>query len=892
MKLVSWFRGLLAFIFHRRQVEREMEAELRAHLESRADDLERQGLPRAEAERQARLEFGGYERYKEECREALGSRLLGEFVADTRYGLRQLRRSPGFTAVAVLTLALGIGATTAIFTVVNTVLLHPLPYPDSGRIVNIGCSDEFGRYSDNLPMVTFWLENNPGFEDLAAYRESATSVNLSGGDRPELVQGLKVSRNYFRLFGANPILGRTFSTAEDQPGGPNALLMSFGLWQRRFGADPSIVGKAITLGGASYTVIGVLSPHFKPYPSAEAWIPLQADPSSTDQGHILTVAGRLPRSTTLAQANSWMKVLGKRYVEAHPEQLGGDERVGAVPMRLRLTGDVRPGLLILLGAVGLVLLLACANVANLLLARSLGRQREITVRAAIGAGRARIIRQLLTESLPLALAGGVLGLTFGSWGLRALLALAPTGLPRIQEMARVPALDAWVAGFSVVLSVVTGVLFGLLPAFQLSRVDLVSSLKELSARSGAGLRQGQTRAALVATEMAIAVVLLCGAMLLMRSFLALHSVQPGFDPRNLLTMKVALAGPEEVNAAAVDRLAYQTAQRVARIPGVDKAAVASSLPTQAIVDMLFDIPGRPALEGFKFTGDVLWCAVSWSYFDTLRIPLRSGRLFREQEPPHTVIINEAMARKFWPKQNPVGQSMVIGAGLGPQLDQGSTEIVGVVGDVHHRLNVEPPPTMYQVWSNVPDGGIRLMSQLYPASIAVRTKPGVAPMSVSEAVKQALLARDTQLPASKVETMEQVMLESTGQDNFDLLLLSIFAASALLLAAVGIFGVTSYSVQQRTHEIGIRAALGAQKRDVLTLVVGQGMVAALAGVGAGLIGALALTRFLSSMLFGVKPTDPLTFFVVALILIAVALLAAYIPARRATTVDPVVALRYE
>ena len=817
---------------------------------------------------------------------------MGTLIHDLRYGLRQLRRSPGFTAVSVLTLALGIGATTAIFTVINTVLLHPLPYPDADRIVNIGRAGPGDVYGDTVPMFSFWQQNNPGFADLAAYQQDASSVNLRGGDRPKLVQALKVSREYFRLFGAAPILGRTFSAAEDQPGGASVLLMSFGLRQLRFGGDPSIVGKAITLGRTSFTVIGVLSPRFKPYPSAEVWIPLQADPNSTDQAHLLTAAGRLPPGTTLAQANSWMKVLGDRYIQAHPEQLGSDEHVGAIPMRQRLTGNVRPALIILLGAVGMVLLIACANVANLLLARALNRQKEMIVRAALGAGRGRIVRQLLTESLLLALAGGSMGLLLGPWGVRALVVFAPGGLPRIQEMARVPALDARVVAFSVTLSLLTAVLFGLLPAFQLSRVDLVSSFKEAGGRTGTGLKQGQTRNVLVAAEMAIAVVLLCGAILLMRSFLAMHSVAPGFDPRNLLTLKVALAGAQDASPGAMGQLAYQTAQRIERIPGVERATVASSLPTQSIADMIFDIPGRPPLKRFRFTGDVLWCFVSPNYFDTLSIPLLSGRGFREQEPPHTVIINEAMRRRFWPQQDPVGQSILIGASLGPPLEQGSTEIVGVVGDVRESLDADPPATMYQVWSNVPGGGIKMVSQMYPAGVAVRTKPGVAPMSVSQAVEQALLTRDTQLPATKVETMDQVMLDSTAQKNFDLLLLGIFAASALLLAAVGILGVTSFSVQQRTHEIGIRVALGAQRSSVLALVVGQGLAAAMAGVGVGIVAALALTRFLSSLLFGVEPNDPLTFGIVALALTGIALLAAYIPARRATEINPMAALRHE
>jgi predicted permease len=501
------------------------------------------------------------------------------------------------------------------------------------------------------------------------------------------------------------------------------------------------------------------------------------------------------------------------------------------------------------------------------------------------------MRQLLIESVLLALAGGAAGLTLGSIGVRALLVLAPGNLPRAQELARLPALDPWVAGFTVLVSVVTGVAFGLIPALQLSRPDLTTSLKESGSNAGTGLRHSGARGALVAAEVAMAVVLLCGAMLLIRSLIALHDVQPGFDPQNLLTMKVALAGPENANAALVGRLARQTEDRLERIPGVEAATVASSLPTQPIVDMLFDIPGRPSLKGFRFTGDVLWCFVSWNYFNTLRIPLRSGRQFSEQEPAHTVMINEAMARKFWPAQNPVGQSIVIGAGLGP-LDQGPTQIVGVIGDVHDRLDANPPPTMYRLWSQVPDAAITLVSQLYPASIAVRTRLGVSPMKVSKAVERGLLAGDTQLPANKVETMQEVMMNSTAQANFDLVLLTIFAGIALLLAAVGIFGVMSYSVRQRTPEIGIRIALGASKGEVLRLVLVRGMALTAGGVAIGIAGAFGLTRFLAGLLYGVRPADPLTFVVVSLSLTSVALFACYIPARRATKVDPLVALRHE
>jgi putative ABC transport system permease protein len=876
--MFSNFRDRLRALLGRKSMEAELDAELRTHVEQQADKYVQAGMSPEEAARRARLEFGCI------------VRLICELAQDLRYGLRQLIHNPGFTIAAVLTLALGIGSNTTIFTMINTVLLHPLPYPGSEQMVNI-TRWEGGEVS--VPMFTFWEQNNPGFNDLAAYTDQANAgINLSGGVRPRVAEARKVSRNFFRLFGANPILGRTFSIDEDRVGGPEVAVLSYGLWQRGFGGRASILGEKISLGGVPYTIIGVLSPSFKPYLPTEVWIPLQADPDSTNQAHILMVAGRLPKGRTLAQANAWMDVIGKRYIRTHPLQLGNDDRLKVTLMQRQITGNVRPTLLILLGAVGLVLLIACANVANLMLARSGSRQKEIAVRVAIGAGRRRVVRQLLTESFLLSLAGGAMGLALGWWGVRLLILLTPADLLRVEKITGIPSIDLRVAAFTIVLSLVTAVAFGLFPALQLSRPDLMGSLKESSGHASAGLRHHRMREVLAAAEVAIAAVSLCGALLLIRSFIALWSVSPGFDSQNLLTIKVSLAGPKYARTDNVDRLTRQIVDRVDRIPGVQSAAMGSSMPFGPISDMIFNIPGRAPLKDYKFTGDVLWCFVSTGYFRTLRIPLRSGRLFNEQEPVHTVIINEAMARKFFPTQNPLGQSILIGTGLGSTLDQGATEIVGIVGDVHNQLDAPPPPTMHQLWSQVPSGGLRLMNQLFPASIAVRTKEGVHPMELSRGVRDALLAQDMQLPTAAGETMQQVILDSTAGASGNMLLLSIFGAMALLIASIGIYGVLAYNVELRSHEIGIRMALGAEKHDVLRMVIGEGLKLALIGVVIGIAGALALTRFLSSLLFGVKPTDPLTFIAVSLILIAVALMACYIPARRAAKVDPMEALRYE
>jgi predicted permease len=889
---MSWRRQLAKFgaLFRRRKPVEDLAEEIRAHLEMEEQENLESGMPPEEAHYAALRRFGNVTLAQERSREMWVWASVETLWQDLRYGVRILAKNPAFTAVAIITLALGIGANTAMFTVVNTVLLHPLPYPDSGRIVNIERRD---GGSASMMMFTYWQQQNAPFEDLTAYDVTGTGLNLSGGDRPELVQGVHVSRNYFRLFGASPILGRTFAAEEDRPGGTRVALMSYGLWQRRFGGAPALLGNTITLGGVPYTVIGILSPGFQPYPPVEIWMPLQADPSSTNQAHTLTVSGRLPGGKTLTAANAQMAVIGRQYVQARPEQIGGDDKLQVVPMQRQMTGDVRPALLILLGAVGLVLLIACANVANLLLARAAGQQKEVALRVAIGAGRGRIVRQFLTESLVLSLAGGVLGLALGSWGVRVLLALAPGDLPRAQEMAAIPGLNPWVAGFTVLLSLATAVLFGLFPSIQVSRTDLTSMLKESDGRSGTSLRHNRARSVLVVVEVALAVILLCGAVLLIRSFSALHTVDPGFDSRNLLTMKVSLAGPKYARASVVARIARQWVERVERLPGVESAAMASTLPFEDGMDMIFNIPGRPPLPGYKFTGDVQWRFISEHYFEALRVPLRSGRLFQDREPARTVIVNEALARKFWPNANPLGQAILIGAGLGPDFEEGPVEIVGVVGNVHENgLDNDPPPVMYQLHSQISDGAMKLLNGLLPAAVIVRTKPGIAPLSVSQTAQEALLAGDTQLPATKVRTMESLSLTSTARQNFNLLLLGVFAALALLLATVGIYGVISYGVTQRTREIGIRMALGAERANVLRLVVGQGLVLTLMGVVAGLAGAFALTRFLASMLYGVRPTDPLTFIVASLLLSGTALLACYIPARRATKVDPMVALRYE
>jgi putative ABC transport system permease protein len=622
-------------------------------------------------------------------------------AADLRYAFRMMRRNISFTAIAIVALGLGIGANTAIFTVVDAVLLEPLPYPQPHRIMKLGRQFRAGvGYSNSIPKYMAWRQNQV-FEVMALYDFGALAMNLGTGDPPQQVNGVHVSQDYFKVFGVSPLVGRTFSQEEDLPNGQAVAVMSYGLWQSRFGASREVLGRTILLNGAQYSVVGILPNGFHPDPEADVWFPLQADPHSANQGHYLNVAARLKAGVTIAAAQAQMKVLGEQFRKAYPKWMDPDEGVAVVSMRDATTGDVRPALLILFGAVALVLLIACANVANLLLARAAGRQRELAIRAAIGADRWRVVRQLLTESVLLAGCGGLFGLGLGAWGVRGLLLLVPGNIPRLTDVngapIAIPILDWRVAAFTLGVSLLTGILFGLFPALHISTPDLSSTLKEASGRSGTGLRHNRARSVLVVTEVALALVLLVGAALLIRTFVGLRSVNPGLDPRHVLTLQTSLAGGAYSTTARVDDLTTRVVRRIEDLPGVEAAASAIALPVETGIDLPFAIAGKPPTRG-DYNGDEQWRSISPHYFRAFKIPLLHGRAFSETDTggsARVVIINDAMAKKYWPKEDPIGQVIVIGKGLGPQFEDPPRQVVGIVGNVRENgLKNEGVGVMY------------------------------------------------------------------------------------------------------------------------------------------------------------------------------------------------------
>jgi putative ABC transport system permease protein len=806
-------------------------------------------------------------------------------LQDLKYGVRMLAKSPGFTTVAVLTLALGIGANTAIFSVINATLLAHLPYSQPDRIVVVWEHDPsrgFPRNSVSPGNFLHWQDANTVFEQMAAFVD--IRADLTGTGEPEQIPGQAITPNLFSLLGINARLGRAFVAEEGHPGNDDVALLSHALWQRRFGGAPDIVGKRIMLGGKSTVVVGVMPPGFQLLiqrgsflgEHAQFWSPIAFKPEDrTPIGRYLMVVARLKQGVSLAQAQSQMDSISLDLAKQFPE-IDRGWGVQLVGLRNQFFGSIRPALLVLLGAVGFVLLIACANVANLLLVRAARRRRELAIRFTMGASRARIARQLLTETMILAVAGGSASAFLAFWGTDLLLALSPKGLIDAHALK----VDFRVLTFLTALTILTGFLFGLLPALLATRTSPGDSLKEGERNFGVSVRRKRARDFFVIGEIGLALVLLTGSGLLIKSFLRLLNVAPGFDPHNLLTLKVDLPSARRSKDPEVIAFFADVLQRIKALPGVESASACSSLPFTGIGSgTSFTIQGRPASPENELSTDVR--VIEPDYFRTMRIPLQQGRLFTRQEDAresHLVIVSEALVQKYFPNQNPLGKKITI-----DMKDQNvPSEIVGVVGDVrHHGLDSTPRPTIY--WPH-PELVYNLMM------LVVRSNTDPIPLTSSIcAIVQSL---DPDLPISDVRTMEQWMSDNVAQARFNTLLLGIFSALALLLAVIGIYGVMSAAVTERTHEIGVRMALGATPRDIWRHTLAAGAIITLVGLSTGLAASLILTRLLSSLLYDVKPSDPMTLALVTAVLASVALLACYVPARRAMRVDPMVALRYE
>jgi putative ABC transport system permease protein len=880
MSVLRYFLRRLRALWRSEDIHEEIAEEMRFHIELRTEENVRHGMRPEDARREAERQFGHFSRIREEGYDVRGGRWLEATWQDLRYGARMLWKKPSFTLIAVITLALGIGANTAIFSVVNAVLLRPLPYPEPARLIRLWESNPgrgWPEFSVAAPNFEDWRKQQAVCSQLAAYE--TTTFNLTGSGEPERVAALGVTASLFPALGVLPARGRNFLPAEEQAGGNRVAILSDGLWQRRFGADPQLIGRQIQLNGESYTVVGVMPPLFQLTRGTEVWVPLMLDqavyPWRADRSnHTLQVIGRLKQGVSLTQAQAAMDTIAHRLEQQYPKSNAG------WGVRIRTFYDwvvpeqIRRSMLVLFAAVGFVLLIACANVANLLLARASSRQREMAVRAALGASRARVMRQLLTESLLLAGLGGLAGTLLALWGARILKASTALNIPRLDETR----LDLRVLGFTLIVSLLTGLIFGLAPAWQASKLDLNETLKEGGRSGGSGARH-RLRGAMVVGEVALALVLLVGAGLMIRSFAQLQNVPLGFAPQNVLTMQVYLPTSKYGQGAPVNFF-NQLLERLRAVPGVTDAAAVTQPPLAGSVGWTQEITleGREAAPADAKLS-VRTFAITPRYFQTMGIPLLQGRDFTAQDrrdAPLTFIVSEAFARRFWPNENAIGKRFRTDA-----FNLFGT-VVGVVGNVRNvSLDDEGGAAFYFSQSYIGLSGL---------VVVVRTV--APPETMTAALRARVHSLDRDLPVYNVRTLEQLVAKAAGQPRFQTLLLGLFGTAALLLAAIGIYGVMAYAVTQRTHEIGVRMALGAQARDVRALVVRQGMRLALVGVALGLALAFGLTRFLKGLLYQVSTTDALTFVLIPSLLVGVTLLACYVPARRATKVDPTVALRSE
>jgi putative ABC transport system permease protein len=840
----------------------------------------REGLSPAEARAAAQRQFGNAALLRESSGDIWGWRSLQNFAQDLRYGARALLRTPGFTLLAIVTLALGIGANTAIFSVVNAVLLNPLAYRDPGRLVTLLHSGAAPAAPANY---IDWRDQSRSFDAMAAAQY--WSPNLTGVDSPEHLTGLQVTQNMFPLLGIAPLLGRTFLPGEDQSGAEHEIILSYRLWQRRFNGDPQVLGKPILLDGQSFTIVGVMPASFQFAPfwatHAELWTPLAFGDRLHDRGgNSLRIFARMKPGVTLASARAEVAAITGRLEAQYP---GTNRQVRVTPLKENVVGKVETPLLIVLCGVGFVLLIACANVAHMLLARTSDRQREIAVRTALGAGRGRVMAQFLTENLLLAGLGAAAGLLLALWGVKALVALSPADIPRVDTVT----LDARAILFLLATAVLTAALFGLAPAMQATAGDLSAALKEGGRGGSDGVRRNRLRGFLVVSEFALAFILLIGAGLMIRSFFALQAVNPGFDPHHVLSMVVSVAGSREAPEGPREIFYRQLLDRVRNVPGVESVGAINHLPLAGdLWEWSFMIDGRPKARPGEAPYAVYRLAMP-GYFETMRLPILRGRAIAitdDSRAPGVAVINQAAAAKYWPGKDPIGQRI--------SLDEGvRVTVIGISANAKQGDWAEgPDPEVYQAaLQNHPFLG-ELRSHMSYLTLVIRTAGN--PADMASAVKQTVWQMDRNLPISEVLTMDQAVADKTAEPRFLALLLAVFAAVALLLAAVGIYGVMSYAISRRTHEIGIRMSLGATRADVLRMVLRQGMVQALAGSLAGGAGALLLARLMSRMLYGVRPNDPLTFGTVSMVLGAAALLAICVPARRATRIEPMVALRQE
>jgi putative ABC transport system permease protein len=885
------FRRLYHFcrnILGKQRTDLDLDQELGAYLDLLADDNARSGMSREEALRQARRELGSMDQIKENVRDIRTGVSMDNLLQDVRYGLRVLKRNPGFAATAILTLALGIGATTAIFSVVDAVVFKPLPFPNAARLVRIRSliaeSDAGGVAS--YPDFLDWRARSHGFESMAAYRTDDS--NLIGPHDPIHLQGAVVSAQMFSLLGVSPALGRSFLPAEDRPaaaGGADPVVLSYGLWQRQFGSAASALGRGIQLGEHLFTVIGVMPQGFQ-YPiqaePVELWTTIAVDArdgngmAAQRGAHYLDVAGLLKPEVTLQRAQDELADIAHELNREHPENKARTVRI--VPEVRSIAGPIRAPLLVLLGAVGCVLLIVCVNVANLLLARATGRRKEMAVRAALGAGRGRAARQLFTESVSLGLLGGILGLALAFVSLKLLVRLIPAEVPRLNAIG----LDGRVLAFALLISLAAGILFGLAPALRVSKTSLTGSLRESGRGAGSGGKEhSRVRNALVVSEVALAVVLLLASSLLIQSFRRLTQTDPGFDRRHVLTFQ--LDAPAGKHRAQVSAFFREVVLQIGALPGVQAASAVASLPlTGDNLSTSLEVEGQPTPMGSRPSAD--FNAIEPNYYRTLRIALVEGRDFTERDDsksPLVAIVNRTLARRFFPNQNPIGKHVRPGVGADPG-EPPMREIVGVIGDVKQSdPGGAAAPEVYVPLAQIP---------FSPMVVVVNTAN--EPQSLAEPARRLVAALDKTSTIYHLESLDQYFAQAVAAPRFITLLLSGFAGLALLLASVGIYGVISYIAAQRTQEIGIRLALGARKGEILWMVIGKGLAPALAGLAIGIAAAFRLTRLLSSLLYGVSPTDPFTFAMVPLILMGVALLACYIPARRAAKTDPMVSLRYE